>query len=138
MYKILVALLISCVSVNVFAACPAKLIGKYSGHITYTQIGSSSSVDEVAEKLLVISFDGKGTATGSRYVEVNTSSSGVEIVTTQTTLSYSFDKNSCSVQIIDSDHGDINAVVANSGNTLYGVKRDSTYNGVQRFEFTKQ
>jgi hypothetical protein len=137
MYKILVALLISCVSGSVFAGCPAKLIGKYSGQATYTEV-NGGIVDEVAEKLIVISFDGKGTAIISRYVEVDTGIVGVDIQTTPKSIHYTFDKSSCSVSMPDNVDGDINLVVADSGKTVYGVKREITFNSVERYLLTKQ
>ena len=143
MYKILVALLISCVSGNVFAACPATLEGKYSGQGTYTEL-TNWIVDDVAEKLYVVSFDGKGTKTvrgkmiSSLYIEVDSGISGVVIQTSSVTLPYTFDKTNCYAKIIDPIDGDINLVVANSGNTVYGVKREKSFKAVERYFLTKQ
>ena len=150
MNKILLSLLIGSLSGNVFAACPKVMSGKYSGQATYTQL-NGNSLDAVAEKLIIVSFDGKGTATVkgkatlSLYIEASPGNSNMQIQSTWPILPYTFDSKNCSMTVWDNQDGDTNAnagntilVVANAGNTLYGVKRDKESQGVQRFLFTKQ
>jgi hypothetical protein len=143
MYKIFIALIIGCLSKDIFAACPTSLSGKYSGQATYTEVGNGT-VDEVAEKLMVISFGSyssitkTGTVTASLYVEVDSGTPGTTIDTTSKSYTYTYNTTSCSFKVSSPSTGDMYFVVANSGNTLYGVKRDLTYNAVERYIFTKQ
>ena len=142
MNKILLSLLIGSLSGNVFAACPKVMSGKYSGQATYTEL-NGNSLDAVAEKLIIVSFDGKGTATVkgkatvSLYIEASPGETEVKIESTSVIVPYTFDSKNCSMQVWDGG-GNINFVVANAGNTLYGVKRDKESPGVQRYLFTKQ
>ena len=144
MNKILLSLLIGALSGNVFAACPASaaMSGKYSGQGTYTEF-NDNSLDAVAEKLIIVSFDGKGTATVkgkatvSLYIEASPGETEVKIESTSVIVPYTFDSKNCSMQVWDGG-GNINFVVANAGNTLYGVKRDKEFQGVERYLFTKQ
>ncbi|MFI3217362.1 MAG: hypothetical protein QX192_11260 [Methylococcales bacterium] len=144
MNKILLSLLIGTLSGNVFAACPASaaMSGKYSGQGTYTEF-NDNSLDAVAEKLIIVSFDGKGTATFkgkatvSLYIEASPGETEVKIESTSVIVPYTFDSKNCSMQVWDGG-GNINFVVANAGNTLYGVKRDKEFQGVERYLFTKQ
>ena len=144
MNKILLSLLIGSLSGNVFAACPASaaMSGKYSGQATYTEL-NGNSLDAVAEKLIIVSLDGKGTATVkgkatvSLYIEASPGETEVKIESTSVIVPYTFDSKNCSMQVWDGG-GNINFVVANAGNTLYGVKRDKEFPGVERYLFTKQ
>ena len=143
MYKIFIALIIGCLSKDIFAACPTSLSGKYSGQATYTEVGNGT-VDEVVEKLMVISFGSyssitkKGTVTVSLYVEVDSGTPGTTIDTKSKSITYTYNTTSCSFKVSSPSTGDMYFVVANSGNTLYGVNRDLTYNAVERYIFTKQ
>ena len=143
MYKIFIALIIGCLSKDIFAACPTSLSGKYSGQSTYTEF-YNYNFDEVAEKLMVVSFSSyssstkTGTVTISLYVEVDSGTPGTTIDTTSKSYTYTYNTTSCSFKVSDPSDGDIQFVVADSGKTLYGVKRDLTFNAVQRYLFTKQ
>ncbi|GDX84222.1 hypothetical protein LBMAG43_02640 [Methylococcaceae bacterium] len=54
-------------------------------------------------------------------------------------MPYTFDSKNCSMQVRGGGGDDyINFVVANAGNTLYGVKRDQEFPGVERYLLTKQ
>jgi hypothetical protein len=150
MNKILLSLLIGSLSGNVFAACPKVISGTYSGQATYTEL-NGNSLGDTSEKLIIVSFDGKGTATVKGkatlqlYIEASPGNSNMQIQSTGPILPYTFDSKNCSMTVWDNQDGDTNAnagntilVVANAGNTLYGVKRDKESPGVQRFLFTKQ
>ena len=142
MYKIFIALIIGCLSKDIFAACPTSLSGKYSGQATYTEF-YNYNFDDVAEKLYVVSFDGKGTKTRKGLltalvgIEVDAGTPGFTNYPS-VTKSYTFDSTNCSMNIYDAINGDIKFVVANSGATLYGVQRDLTLNSVERYILTKQ
>ena len=143
MYKIFIALIIGCLSKDIFAACPTSLSGKYSGQATYTEF-YNYNFDDVAEKLYVVSFDGKGTKTRKGLltvlveVEADAGIPGVKAYPSGSTVTYTFDSTNCSMNIYDAINGDIKVVVANSGATLYGVKRNLTLNSVERYILTKQ
>jgi hypothetical protein len=147
MNKILLSLLIGSLSGNVFAACPKVISGTYSGQATYTELNytelNGNSLGDTAEKLIIVSFDGKGTATVkgkatvSLYIEASPGETEVKVESTSVIVPYTFDSKNCSMQVWDGG-GNINFVVANAGNTLYGVKRDKEFPGVERYLFTKQ
>ncbi|MEN9595781.1 MAG: hypothetical protein RL236_215, partial [Pseudomonadota bacterium] len=98
MNKILLSLLIGSISGNVFAACPASaaMSGKYSGQATYTEL-NGNSLDAVAEKLIIVSLDGKGTATVkgkatvSLYIEASPGETEVKVESTSVIVPYTFD-----------------------------------------------
>lgn len=135
MYKILITLLISCISGNLFGACPATISGGYSGYSTKTEINKqSNTVSNVKGKLFVSFIDGKGTATKpgiiiiKRIVVVDAASAdGITNSAPSSQLPYLYDKSSCIVTINDPEPNgtQIIFVVANSGNTLYGVLQDT-------------
>ena len=147
MNKIVIAIIIACFSNGVFAACPTPIgmAGIFSGRATYTEL-PNGVVSDIAEKLFVVKLNGAGNAvqsgiaTSLKYIEASPGNLTVQIKSTPSILSYTYDSSSCSVTISDPTNGSgtLYMVVANGGNTLFGVKRDLTYVGVERYEFTRQ
>ena len=143
MYKIFIALIIGCLSKDIFAACPTSLSGKYSGQSTYTEF-YNYNFDEVAENVMVVSFSSyssstkTGTIIVSLSVEANSGNPVMQIDTASKSYTYTYNTTNCSFNVPDPYNGDMYFVVADSGKTLYGVKRDINSNGVKRYLFTKQ
>lgn len=150
MRNIFIISLLSCLSGIVFAACPVTIQGDYSGYGTYTEIYGATNI---VGKLYNLSLDGKGTATKQgvvkikRYVEVDAiKAAGIYDETTVIEMPYKYDKASCTVTMttkIALDGAEVIFLVANSGNTLYGIKQEKGPDGtymptVEQFILTKQ
>ena len=149
MNKIVIAIIIACFSNGVFAACPTPIgmAGIFSGRATYTEL-PNGVVSDIAEKLFVVKLNGAGNAVQSgvatllKDIEASPGNLTVQINSTPSILSYTYDSSSCSATVTVSDptngSGTIYMVVANGGNAFFGVRRNLTHVGVERYEFTRQ
>ena len=146
MNKIVIAIIIACFSKGIFAACPTPIgmAGTFSGRATYTEL-TNGVVSDVTEQVMVVKLNGagnaivSGVATVLKDIEASQGNAAVTINSPPNKIfAYTFDSSSCSGIVTENTVSTVYFVVANGGNTLYGVERSLNFPGIKRFELTRQ
>jgi len=107
------------------AKCPARLSGTYSGYATLDSANSGDSSEIHGKRVKVMTLRSDGTGHVDKYFRVDGSDPVGLKEMPPTDISFSFDKETCTLRIwktsVGTSAADLGFAVANGGSILYGI-----------------
>jgi hypothetical protein len=140
--KPLISILLTLSSTCIYAACPASIVGGYVGYETKVSLNTTDNfITNISNHVFVLNIDKKNVKfTKSVHVSADISEGLQEDEVNS--MSYSYDKTTCTARFWDTSVGtskeDVFFVVGNNGAILNGIQQDIGDNESKLFVLTKQ